>query len=437
MDTASPRTHRSYHRAPTFALLLALASTTSTAAAQTVTSVTRNEDPRNQRGNDREGGNAERSGNDQRNRDQQERAEKERADRERAERAERERDEKERAAEKARAERERAEKERAADKAQAERERAEKERAAEKARAERERAEKERAAEKAQAERERAEKERAEKERAEKERAAEKARAERERAEKERAADKAQAERERAEKERAADKAQAERERAEKERAADKARAERERAERDREKADSDAKGDEGPDASEGDEPDTEWADLEIGRVTASGPGCSSGSWRARIDASGHGFEVTFAKLTAAITPTQAESIVRCRLTIVVPAHTSGMSYRVGQFAYSGYTYLESGVTAEFVTDYAFAGQPSSGFQVRTELDGPLDREYAVTDQVDGEALWSPCSTSNTLHVDVTVRLKNGAKGADGVIEVGDATGLAFDQRACDVPAAE
>jgi len=108
------------------------------------------------------------------------------------------------------------------------------------------------------------------------------------------------------------------------------------------------------------------------------------------------------------------------------------MSYRVGRFNYAGYTYLESGVLAEFVTDYAFAGEPSSGFKVTTELTGPIDREYTVTDDATGEALWSPCSSSTTLNVDVTVRLKNGATRADGVIEVAEATGLAFDLRACE-----
>ena len=45
---------------------------------------------------------------------------------------------------------------------------------------------------------------------------------------------------------------------------------------------------------------------------------------------------------------------------------------------------------------------------------------------------WSPCSRATTLDVDVTVKLTNAEVGVDGVLEVGTASGLTLETRACD-----
>lgn len=252
---------------------------------------------------------------------------------------------------------------------------------------------------------------------------------ERERVEREREA--VERDRERIARERETDRARADREREARERA-DQARAERERAERDRGNERND-QSDPQSDANARKDGDgaTAWTNLDVGRVSATGTGCPSGAWRALIDADEDGLAIRFSKLQAEVTPERTGAATQCRLSIALPARAGARSYQIGRFIYTGYVYLEKGVSAQFATSYAFAGDSARAQQVSTDLVGPLDEEYSVIDRVVGEGLWSPCIAASTLIVDMSVRLQNGATRADGIVEVADVTGLELKSRSC------
>jgi hypothetical protein len=174
-------------------------------------------------------------------------------------------------------------------------------------------------------------------------------------------------------------------------------------------------------------------AGIEIDRIVGSGSGCPQGTWGGYLSDDRQTFYLRFSEFRPEITPASSERTASCRLAIVVSV-PAGLSYQIQRIGYRGYAYLEQGVSAEMSTSYYFQNDRSRGEQYRTPLKGPLDDTYSIDDQPLDGGLWSPCgrSETQTLNVQLDVKLRNGSPRRDGTLELNEALGFRLGWRRCD-----
>jgi len=142
--------------------------------------------------------------------------------------------------------------------------------------------------------------------------------------------------------------------------------------------------------------------------VTANGSGCPAGTWDAAISDDGQTFTLRFSQYETTIDPGQAIAIKDCQLAIKLHS-PQGLSYAVSSFYYSGYAFLDSsGMAAAQTAKYYFQGNPIAANENRSDLRGPLDKEYVFQDNVGTvDWVWSPCGVDRNLNVATRVQLRN------------------------------
>ncbi|MET0340231.1 MAG: DUF4360 domain-containing protein, partial [Polyangiales bacterium] len=159
--------------------------------------------------------------------------------------------------------------------------------------------------------------------------------------------------------------------------------------------------------------------------VTANGTGCPAGTWDTTISPDGQTFTVTFNSYSARVDENSAISIKDCQLGIKLQSPQQ-VSYSVQGFRFSGYSYLEQGVSASQSATFYVQGNPGNSIEARTDLEGPRNGPYSLSTDVElGKKLWSPCSAERTLNVQTRLRLRNGDPRRSGFLNLAAVNGSA------------
>jgi hypothetical protein len=141
--------------------------------------------------------------------------------------------------------------------------------------------------------------------------------------------------------------------------------------------------------------------------VTANGTGCPPGTWQTSLSDDGLTFTTTFSQYETAVDPSKVVDVKDCQLAIKLHS-PGGLSYSVSEFSYSGYAYLEPGVSLAQTANYYFQGAPVNAESGRTNLDGFYDDAFLFKDTVGtADAVWSPCGAVRDLNVTTRLRLLN------------------------------
>lgn len=97
-----------------------------------------------------------------------------------------------------------------------------------------------------------------------------------------------------------------------------------------------------------------------------------------------------------------------CNLAIPVRV-PNGYSISVFQVDYRGFTALPAGGRAQFNVEYFFAG--SRGPRQTKTFYGPQNQSYALTDQLQAEALvWTPCGADTNLRVNTSMMVNSNSR---------------------------
>lgn len=159
-------------------------------------------------------------------------------------------------------------------------------------------------------------------------------------------------------------------------------------------------------------------AGVYFAEVVANGTGCPAGSWNTELSSDGQTFTTTFSKYEASVDETTSVSIKDCQLAIKLHS-PQGLSYSVESFYYSGYSYLEQGVTGRQIANYYFQGNPVNADEARTDLVGNYDDTYLFTDKVElADTVWSPCGLDRDLNITTRIRLQNSSPKRNGYMNL-------------------
>jgi len=146
-------------------------------------------------------------------------------------------------------------------------------------------------------------------------------------------------------------------------------------------------------------------------KVTANGSGCPAGTWDAAISDDGKTFTMRFSQYETSLEPGQMIAVKDCQLAIKLHS-PQGLSYSVSQFYYSGYAYLDqAGMTATQTAKYYFQGNPIASADNRSDMRGPMDKEYVFQDNIGiVDLVWSKCGVDRDLNVATRVMAKNNVR---------------------------
>ncbi|KAF2627545.1 hypothetical protein BU25DRAFT_439961 [Macroventuria anomochaeta] len=156
---------------------------------------------------------------------------------------------------------------------------------------------------------------------------------------------------------------------------------------------------------------------FEITNVVSGGTGCPQGS----IDVNWTDNKILpiyFGKEFIAAVGPKAEitdSRKFCQLNLQLE-YSAGYSFAVYSADYSGFAYLDNGVTGTVKSTYYFSGsmlQTSSALV----LSGPTKAKFNKQDDI-AVSVWSPCSGDALFNVDASVALTPLASPASGVLGI-------------------
>lgn len=153
--------------------------------------------------------------------------------------------------------------------------------------------------------------------------------------------------------------------------------------------------------------------------VNANGTGCPAGSWETSLSPDGETFTTTFSAYEAVVDETKMISVKDCLLAIKLHS-PGGLSYSVSQFHYSGYSFLEQGVSGRQFASYYFQGNPVERDEVRSTLVGPFDDTYLFSDKIElaDAVVWSPCGTTRDLNIVTRLRVQNSSPRRNGYMNM-------------------
>lgn len=166
--------------------------------------------------------------------------------------------------------------------------------------------------------------------------------------------------------------------------------------------------------------------DVYFAEVLANGTGCPAGTWNTAIAEDGKVFTTTFSAYEAVLEENQAYAVADCQLAIKLHS-PQGMSYSVQSFYYSGYSFLEEGVSGKQTARYYFQGNPVDSGNAHTDLVGPYDDGYLFQDDVEiaDTVVWSPCGTQRDLNILTRLRLTNSRPRRSGYMNLSAVDGSA------------
>jgi hypothetical protein len=168
--------------------------------------------------------------------------------------------------------------------------------------------------------------------------------------------------------------------------------------------------------------------------VVPTGSHCPPGTWTSDIAPDGMSSTTAFSAYEFQVSPRTASSPgeekgeAECKLTFTFNP-TSDVQYSVGEFAYSGYAYLEPGVKARIVTAYKFSNTPER-IREHSELAAPnneeaYDQDFLIRDDIPlpaGE--WTKCRKKEVLNIKTRLVLKNPMARKSAYINMAAVDGL-------------
>jgi len=147
---------------------------------------------------------------------------------------------------------------------------------------------------------------------------------------------------------------------------------------------------------------------VRVRNISYAGTGCPAGSVAENVSPDLQAFTLLFDNYVAQTGPGVpfSEGRKNCQLNIDLD-FPQGWTYTLFTVDYRGYVALDPGVTALQQSTYYFQGQPASG-HLRTNMVGPTDRNFQITDQLGIAALvWAPCGAQRSLNINTEVRTSN------------------------------
>ena len=175
--------------------------------------------------------------------------------------------------------------------------------------------------------------------------------------------------------------------------------------------------------APDGSAPPSRSEQVTISGVSASGSGCPAGSFATSWAPDGRGLKVIFSHYLLEATPAKPTlQTLACNVSLKLDM-PSGYSVGVTKISYSGYAFLDRGVVAEQISNYAWTGVGTlSQNEARSTLTGPYDDDYVFTDNIESRGRgiqWSPCNITSNLQIRTRLILTNNVKG-NGYINMGE-----------------
>ncbi|KAF9045073.1 hypothetical protein BJ165DRAFT_1475072 [Panaeolus papilionaceus] len=154
-----------------------------------------------------------------------------------------------------------------------------------------------------------------------------------------------------------------------------------------------------------------------------SGTGCARGSATATISDDMRSISLKYQSFVANAGPGVADSNNRknCQLTLAVSA-PAGYQFAFNDFSYSGRYALDSGIKAQYQTDYYFQSsiQESTGV---VNVAGPAANSTRYISTTPKPLVWSPCGKSSIVGINSAVRVDNSASAnGSGLISVSSLT---------------
>ena len=154
--------------------------------------------------------------------------------------------------------------------------------------------------------------------------------------------------------------------------------------------------------------------------VTPNGTGCPEGTTNTSISPDGASFKTTLEAYEVSLNSTTADLTVTKNCVLSIKIHTpQGTSIAVSRFGYSGYAFLEQGVTAGASAYYRFQGAAVMPNTQRTTKVGPFDNDFIFVDEVrTADLVWSPCGVDRELIVSTQLQLKNSTPKRSGYANI-------------------
>jgi hypothetical protein len=160
--------------------------------------------------------------------------------------------------------------------------------------------------------------------------------------------------------------------------------------------------------------------------VVANGSGCPAGSWDVDISPDGQVFTATFSQYEVNITPQVPDATLARDCTLAIQLHSpQGLSYAITSFYYSGYAFLEQGVTARQSARYWFQGNPLPPTNSnRVDIVGPADRSFLFQDSIETkDQVYSACGTQRDLNVNTRLQVINSSPKRNGYANIASIDG--------------
>jgi hypothetical protein len=158
---------------------------------------------------------------------------------------------------------------------------------------------------------------------------------------------------------------------------------------------------------------------VRVRNIAYAGTGCPAGSVAEDISPDQQAFTLLFDQYVAQTGPGVpfVQKRMNCQLNIDLD-FPAGWSYSLFSVDTRGYVDLDPGVTALEQSSYYFQGSAQTA-TMTTNMTGPLDKDYALHDDLAVSALvWSPCGAERALNINTQVRANSFNPNANGLITV-------------------
>jgi len=161
--------------------------------------------------------------------------------------------------------------------------------------------------------------------------------------------------------------------------------------------------------------------DIYLGQAGYGGNGCPAGSASVTLSPDAKALSIIFDRYSAEAGGGNGKTIDRKSCNIAIPVHVpQGMSVSIIDVDYRGYVMAPVGGSANFRTEYFFAGSRGPAFE--KNFVGPYDDEYTLKSTLALNAMvWSACGEDVNLRVNTAMVAKTNRRMDDVMATVDSA----------------
>ena len=155
---------------------------------------------------------------------------------------------------------------------------------------------------------------------------------------------------------------------------------------------------------------------VTITGVTYGGNGCKAGTAHISNSPDWATFTIIFDENSPTIGPGTkiSDHIKQCNVNFKVN-YPPGYQYTIYKNDYTGYAYLDSGVTVKQTSSYWFAGFINDKPTFQSTWYGPFNNQYTFTDTLQS-LIYSPCGNSTTLNINTQIVMTSSNPKGQGQI---------------------